>query len=77
MELLYGCGALKAGTIIDPNEKDEIVLRNLGSAAINSFMKGIPALKNLRIRLLITLQLVVTLLDWMVDHSSVDLISKD
>jgi DNA polymerase-1 len=46
--LLYGCGALKAGTIIDPNEKDEIVLRNLGSAALNSFMKGIPALKKLK-----------------------------
>jgi DNA polymerase I len=48
MELLYGCGALKAGTIVEPNEKDEIVLRNLGSAAINSFMKGIPALKKLK-----------------------------
>jgi DNA polymerase I len=46
--IAYGCGALKAGTIIDPNEKDEIVLRNLGSAAINSFMKGIPALKKLK-----------------------------
>jgi DNA polymerase I-like protein with 3'-5' exonuclease and polymerase domains len=46
--IAYGCGALKAGTIIDPNEKNEIVLRNLGSAAINSFMKGIPALKKLK-----------------------------
>ena len=46
--IAYGCGALKAGTIIDSNEKDEIVLRNLGSAAINSFMKGIPALKKLK-----------------------------
>jgi len=28
--LLYGCGSLKAGTIIDPNEKNEEVLRKLG-----------------------------------------------
>jgi DNA polymerase I-like protein with 3'-5' exonuclease and polymerase domains len=46
--LLYGCGALKAGTIINPNEKDELVLRQLGSTAINSFMHGIPALKKLK-----------------------------
>ena len=46
--LLYGCGALKAGTIINPNEKNELVLRELGSTAINSFMKGIPALKELK-----------------------------
>ena len=49
--LLYGCGALKAGTIIDPNEKNELVLRELGSTAINSFMKGIPALKELKNRI--------------------------
>jgi DNA polymerase I len=49
--LLYGCGALKAGTIIDPNEKDELVLRKLGSTAINSFMQGIPALKELKNRI--------------------------
>jgi DNA polymerase I-like protein with 3'-5' exonuclease and polymerase domains len=53
--IAYGCGALKAGTIIDPNEKDEIVLRNLGSAAINSFMKGIPALKKLKDKIANTL----------------------
>jgi hypothetical protein len=46
--IAYGCGALKAGTIIDPNEKDEVVLRKLGSNAINSFMQGIPALKKLK-----------------------------
>jgi DNA polymerase I len=46
--IAYGCGALKAGTIIDPNEKNEIVLRKLGSTAINSFMQGIPALKKLK-----------------------------
>ena len=49
--LLYGCGALKAGTIIDPNEKNELVLRELGSTAMNSFMKGIPALKELKSRI--------------------------
>jgi DNA polymerase I len=49
--LLYGCGALKAGTIIDPNEKNELILRELGSTAINSFMQGIPALKALKDRI--------------------------
>jgi DNA polymerase I len=49
--LLYGCGALKAGTIIDPNEKNELILRELGSTAINSFMQGIPALKELKNRI--------------------------
>jgi len=46
--LLYGAGALKAGTIVDPNEKDETVLRQLGRTAINSFMKGVPALRHLK-----------------------------
>jgi DNA polymerase I-like protein with 3'-5' exonuclease and polymerase domains len=46
--VLYGAGALKAGTIIDPNEKDEAVLRKLGSTAINSFMNGVPALRKLK-----------------------------
>jgi DNA polymerase I-like protein with 3'-5' exonuclease and polymerase domains len=46
--MLYGCGSVKAGTIIDPNEKDEFVLRKLGSTAINSFMNGVPALKKLK-----------------------------
>jgi len=46
--VLYGAGALKAGTIINPDEKDELVLRQLGSTAINSFMKGVPALKKLK-----------------------------
>jgi DNA polymerase I-like protein with 3'-5' exonuclease and polymerase domains len=49
--LLYGCGALKAGTIIDPNEKDETLLRQMGSTAINSFMDGVPALKKLKTKL--------------------------
>jgi DNA polymerase I-like protein with 3'-5' exonuclease and polymerase domains len=46
--VLYGAGALKAGTVIDPYEKDETVLRKLGSTAINSFMNGVPALKRLK-----------------------------
>ncbi len=45
---LYGAGSLKMGTIIDPNEKNEFVLRKLGSTAINSFMDGVPALKTLK-----------------------------
>jgi DNA polymerase I-like protein with 3'-5' exonuclease and polymerase domains len=49
--MLYGCGAIKAGTIIDPNEKDETVLRKLGSSAINSFMDGVPALRKLKEKL--------------------------
>ena len=46
--MLYGCGAVKAGTIIDPNEKDPDVLRHIGKTAINSFMNGVPALKKLK-----------------------------
>ena len=45
---LYGAGSLKMGTIIDPNEKNEIALRQLGNTAINSFMDGVPALKMLK-----------------------------
>lgn len=46
--MLYGCGAAKAGTIIDPDEKNPEVLRQIGSTAINSFMQGVPALKKLK-----------------------------
>jgi len=46
--VLYGAGYLKAGSIVDPNEKDEETLRQLGKTAINSFMKGVPALKKLK-----------------------------
>lgn len=49
--VLYGAGNLKAGSIIDPNEKDETVLRKLGSTAINSFMDGVPALKMLKLQI--------------------------
>jgi hypothetical protein len=48
---LYGAGNLKAGTIIDPNEKREDVLRRIGSTAINSFMDGVPALRKLKEKL--------------------------
>ena len=54
--MLYGCGAMKAGTIINPNEKDPEVLRQLGSSAINSFMKGVPALKSLKENIASTIQ---------------------
>jgi len=54
--LLYGCGALKAGTIIDPNEKDEIVLRRMGGNAINSFMNSVPALRQLKQKIESTIQ---------------------
>ena len=46
--VLYGAGHLKAGSIVDPNEKDEETLRELGRTAINSFMTGVPALKKLK-----------------------------
>ena len=46
--MLYGCGAAKAGTIIDPNEKNESKLKTMGRSAINGFMKGVPALKKLK-----------------------------
>jgi DNA polymerase-1 len=54
--MLYGCGAAKAGTIIDPNEKNPEVLRQLGSTAINAFMKGVPALRALKDNLSSTIQ---------------------
>ena len=46
--MLYGCGAIKAGIIINPNEKNEEKLKSLGRNAINGFMKGVPALKKLK-----------------------------
>lgn len=53
--MLYGCGALKAGTIIDPEEKDEFKLKTLGRNAINGFMDGVPALRKLKEQLDTTL----------------------
>jgi len=46
--MLYGCGSVKAGSIIDPNLKDEDELRMLGRNAIDGFMRGVPALKSLK-----------------------------
>jgi DNA polymerase I-like protein with 3'-5' exonuclease and polymerase domains len=46
--MLYGCGAVKAGTIIDPNEKNPDKLKRLGRNAIDGFMNGVPALKKLK-----------------------------
>jgi DNA polymerase I-like protein with 3'-5' exonuclease and polymerase domains len=46
--MLYGCGAVKAGTIINPNEKNPDKLKRLGRNAIDGFMNGVPALKKLK-----------------------------
>ncbi len=46
--MLYGCGAAKAGTIIDPREKNEEKLRVLGRDAIDGFLRGVPALRKLK-----------------------------
>jgi len=46
--MLYGCGAAKAGTIIDPKEKSEEKLRVLGRNAIDGFLRGVPALRKLK-----------------------------
>jgi len=54
--LLYGGGAEKAGTIIDPKEKDLVQLKLLGRNAINGFMDGVPALKQLKQKLANTVQ---------------------
>ena len=45
---LYGAGHYKAGTIVDPNETRSEILKDLGRTAINSFMKGVPALQELK-----------------------------
>jgi len=46
--MLYGCGAVKAGTIIDNTEKDPRRLKEMGESAINGFMTGVPALQKLK-----------------------------
>ena len=53
--VLYGAGFLKAGSIVNPNEKDPDELRSFGRTAINSFLKGIPALQELKRQLAATL----------------------
>lgn len=54
--MLYGGGAEKAGTIVDPNEKNPVKLKLLGRNAINGFMDGVPALKQLKQKLANTVQ---------------------
>ena len=49
--VLFGAGHYKAGTIVDPNETRSEVLKDLGRTAINSFMKGVPALSQLKTKL--------------------------
>ena len=49
--VLYGAGFLKAGSIVDPNEKDPDTLKELGKTAIQSFMTGVPALQQLKNKL--------------------------
>tara|TARA_R100000657_G_C4681788_1_gene131078 strand:+ start:289 stop:2145 length:1857 start_codon:yes stop_codon:yes gene_type:complete len=46
--ILYGCGHVKAGSIIDPQEKNTDRLKLLGRSAIDSFYAGVPALKKLK-----------------------------
>ena len=46
--ILYGCGHLKAGSIINPEEKDEDRLRAMGRSAIDSFYANVPALQKLK-----------------------------
>ena len=46
--ILYGCGHIKAGSIINPQEKDPDQLKQLGRSAIDSFYAGVPALKKLK-----------------------------
>ena len=46
--ILYGCGHIKAGSIIDPKEKNTDRLKQLGRSAIDSFYNGVPALKKLK-----------------------------
>lgn len=54
--VLYGAGALKAGTVINPYENDDEVLYKLGKTAINSFMNGVPALKRLKNEIALSIQ---------------------
>jgi DNA polymerase-1 len=49
--VLYGAGFLKAGSIVDPNEKNPETLKQLGKNAISSFMTGVPALQKLKQKL--------------------------
>ena len=46
--VLYGAGFIKAGSIVDPREKDPDNLKRLGRKAIMGFMEGVPALQKQR-----------------------------
>ena len=46
--VLYGAGFIKAGSIVDPREKDPDNLKRLGRKAIMGFMEGVPALQKLK-----------------------------
>ena len=46
--ILFGCGYAKAGSIINPQEKDQERLIASGRGAIESFMAGVPALAKLK-----------------------------
>jgi DNA polymerase I-like protein with 3'-5' exonuclease and polymerase domains len=49
--MLYGCGYEKAGGIVNAEEKDPMRLKELGRNAINGFVNGVPALKQLKNKL--------------------------
>jgi len=49
--MLYGCGNEKAGGIVDAKEKNPMRLKELGRNAINGFVNGVPALKQLKNKL--------------------------
>ena len=46
--VLYGAGFIKAGSIVDPREKDPDKLKQLGREAIMGFLSGVPALQKLK-----------------------------
>ena len=46
--VLYGAGFIKAGSIVNPGEKDPERLKQLGRQAIMGFMEGVPALQKLK-----------------------------
>ena len=54
--MLYGCGNEKAGGIVDAEEKDPMRLKELGRNAINGFVNGVPALKQLKNKLASAIQ---------------------
>jgi hypothetical protein len=54
--MLYGCGNEKAGGIVDAEEKDPMRLKELGRNAINGFVNGVPALRQLKNKLASAIQ---------------------